>query len=306
MEKSPGRSEKIAACPACGGTRFGVWKKGSFRLSDLRPESVRITDSRYGLTWDLDRCGDCGHIFADPCPTPEFIGSLYGALEDPLYEEEAGGRTMNFRRVLARLERLRPEKGRLFDVGAATGILMNLARERGWDVDGVEPSAWAVECARARYGLAIRPGVFEEARVEPASVDAVTMVDLIEHTARPYDALCRAAEILRPGGFLCLVTPDILSTAARLAGRTWWHFRPAHLAYFTRESLDALFRRTGFTVVRRRSYSWTFSARYLASRKKALRPLLRSRRLSSFLGAIPVRLSLGDSFEIYARKKGAD
>lgn len=296
--------ERVWACPACGGANLRPWKKGSIDLRTLRPEDVKITDSRYGLTWDLSVCDDCGHIFADPCPTPAFIGSLYGALEDPLYEEEAEGRAMNFRRVLSRLERLRPEKGRLFDVGAATGILMNLARERGWEVDGVEPSAWAVAFARDRYGLAVREGVFETAPVPPASVDAVTMVDLIEHTARPFDAVRRAAEVLRPGGLLCVVTPDIRSAAARLAGRTWWHFRPAHLAYFTRGSLDALFRRTGFTVVRRRSYSWTFSARYLASRKAAFRFLLRG-RMASFLGRIPIKLALGDSFEIYARKDEA-
>ncbi len=210
---------------------------------------------------------------------------------------------MNFRRVLVRIERLRPEKGRLFDVGAATGILMDLARERGWEVDGVEPSAWAVAFARDRYGLAVRAGVFETAAVPPASFDVVTMVDLIEHTARPYEALRRAAEVLRPGGLLCIVTPDIRSVAARLAGRTWWHLRPAHLAYFTRQSLDALLRRAGFAVVRRRTYSWTFSARYLASRKPAFRFLV-SGRLASFLGRIPIRLALGDSFEIYARKDG--
>jgi len=130
------------------------------------------------------------------------------------------------------------------------------------------------------------------------------MVDLIEHTARPFDAVSRAAGILRAGGLLCLVTPNVMSLAARLAGRTWWHFRPGHLAYFTRGSLDALLGRAGFEVVRRRKYSWTFSARYLASRKAASRFLLRGRLLSSFLGRIPVRLALGDSFEIYARKGG--
>jgi SAM-dependent methyltransferase len=304
MSTSPARFEKILRCPACAGTSLRSWKKGSIDASGLRPEAFLITDSHYGRTWDLSRCDDCGHMFADPCPTPAFIASLYGALEDPLYEEEAGGRAMNFRRIFVRLERLRPEKGRLFDVGAATGILMNLARERGWEVDGVEPSAWAVAFAHDRYGLAIREGVFESAAVPPDSIDAVTMVDLIEHTARPYYALRRAAEVLRPGGLICVVTPDIRSLAARLAGGAWWHLRPAHLAYFTRESLDALFRRTGFTVVRRRSYRWTFSARYLASRKPGFRFLLRG-RLSSFLGRIPIRLALGDSFEIYARKDGA-
>ena len=296
--------EKVLHCPACGGGRFRPWKKGAVDASDLRPEAFLITDHHYGLTWDLARCGDCGHVFADPCPTPAFIESLYGALRDPLYEEEAGGRAMNFRRVLVRLERLRPEKGRLFDVGAATGILMDQAKERGWEVDGVEPSAWAVAFARDRYGLAIRRGIFETAAVPAASVDVVTMVDLIEHTARPYDAVRRAADVLRPDGLLCIVTPDIRSVAARLTGRTWWHYRPAHLAYFTRRSLDALLRRAGFTVIRRRSYSWTFSARYLASRKPAFRFLARG-RLASFLGRIPIRLALGDSFEIYARKDGS-
>ncbi len=304
MNDDRGRFETVAACPACGGARLRPWKKGLIDIHALQPEDIKITDSRYGLTWDLSVCDDCGHFFADPCPTPGFIGSLYGGLEDPLYEEEAEGRAMNFRRVLARLERLRPEKGRLFDVGAATGILMNLARERGWEVNGVEPSAWAVAFARDRYGLAVREGVFETAAVPPASVDVVTMVDLIEHTARPYDVVRRAAEVLRPGGILCVVTPDIRSAAARLARGTWWHLRPAHLAYFTRGSLDALFRRTGFTVVRRRSYSWTFSAGYIASRKAAFHFLLRG-RLSSFLGRIPIRLALGDSFEIYARKDEA-
>lgn len=298
------RFERVEACPACGGAKLRPWKRGSADPRTFRPADVKITDNRYGLTWDLSVCGECGHFFADPCPTPAFIGSLYGALEDPLYEDEAAGRAMNFRRVLARLERFRPEKGRLFDVGAATGILMNLARERGWEVDGVEPSAWAVAFARDRYGLAVREGVFETSAVPPSSVDAVTMVDFIEHTARPYDAVRRAAEVLRPGGLLCVVTPDIRSAAARIAGGTWWHFRPAHLAYFTRRSMNALFARTGFTVVCRRSYSWTFSARYLASRKAAFRFLLRG-RLSSFLGRIPIRLALGDSFEIYARKDEA-
>ena len=304
MSADPDRFEKIVLCPACGGPKLRPWKKGSVDASALRPEAFLITDSHYGLTWDLSLCDDCGHVFADPCPTPAFVNSLYGALEDPLYEEEAGGRARNFRRLLVRLEKLRPEKGRLFDVGAATGILMSLARERGWEVDGVEPSAWAVDFARGRYGLSVRHGVFEDAAIPPASVDVVTMVDLIEHTARPYEALRRAAEVLRPGGLLCLVTPDIRSLAARLAGKGWWHFRPAHLAYFTRGSLDALFRRTGFTVVRRRSYSWTFSARYLVSRRPALRFLVRGRP-SSFLGRIPIKLALGDSFEIYARKDEA-
>jgi len=303
MERVLELFEKTAGCPACGSMRIVPWRKGTIDAAGLRPESVRITDSAYGRTWDLARCRDCGHVFADPCPAPEFIGSLYGGVEDPLYDEETEGREKNFLQVLARLETILTDKGRLFDVGAATGILMNLARGRGWDVDGADPSAWAAATAGAKYGLAVREGLFETLALDPESVDAVTMVDFIEHTARPFDAVQKAAEILKPGGVLCLVTPSLRSVAARLAGRKWWHYRPAHLAYFTRRSLDALLGRAGFTVVRRRSYSWTFSAHYLASRKKVSRFLVRNARLAGLLKQIPVKLVLGDSFEIYARKE---
>lgn len=293
---------RAAACPACGGGDIHPWRTGTFDPARLDASTVRITDSGYGLVWDLGRCRSCGHIFADPSPAPELVDRLYGRLEDPLYDAEAEGRERNFARILDFLEKARPAKGRLLDVGAATGLLMNLARRRGWAVEGVEPSAWAVRSARERFGLDVREGVFESVPLPAAACDAVTMVDVIEHTARPADAVARAAEILKPGGILCVVTPDVRSAAARLAGRRWWHFRPAHLSYFCRRSLDALLARGGFRVFARRRYAWTFSAHYLVSRLPATRGLLRGRRAASLLRRISIKLALGDSFEIYARK----
>jgi len=293
---------RAGVCPACGGSGIQPWRKGTFDPARLDASSVKITDSGYGLVWDLGRCPACGHVFADPSPAPELVDRLYGELEDPLYDAEAAGRGRNFVRVLRFLEKTRPAKGLLLDVGAATGILMDLARRRGWAVEGVEPSAWAVRTARKRYGLEVREGVFEFVPLPAAAYDAVTMVDVIEHTARPADAVARAAEVLKPGGILCVVTPDVRSFAARLAGRRWWHFRPAHLSYFSRRSLDALLAWAGFRVFARRRYAWTFSAHYLASRLPATRPILRGRRTASLLRRISIKLALGDSFEIYARK----
>ena len=296
------RFVRQTACPVCESAVFRPWRKGTFDAAELDAEAVKITDSHYGRVWDLSRCGRCGHTFADPSPAPEFVDALYSRVQDPAYDDEAAGRARNFTRLLRRLESLRPERGSLCDVGAATGILMDLARRRGWNVEGVEPSGWAVATARVKHGLVVRQGVFETADVPPASFDAVTMVDLIEHTARPRDTVAKAAEVLKTGGVLCLVTPDLRSPAARLAGRRWWHFRPAHLAYFSRRGLEILLERAGFTVVARRRYAWTFSAHYLALRLPLVRAVAGGRKTASFLRRIPIKLALGDSFEIYARK----
>jgi 2-polyprenyl-3-methyl-5-hydroxy-6-metoxy-1,4-benzoquinol methylase len=294
--------EPVADCPACGGVHLKAARRGTLDVSALNADAVKITDSEYGKVWDLSLCLDCGHLFADPAPKPAFIVSLYQNVEDPLYDAEAEGRSKNFRPILTRLAKLAPGKGRLFDVGAATGILLDLARRDGWDVDGIDASAWAARWAAERYGIPLRQGSFEEAEVPAGSCQALTMVDLIEHTPRPRAAVAKAASILAPGGVLCIVTPDIHSPLARLAGHRWWHLRPGHLAYFSRASLDALLGSAGFRVVLRKRYAWTFSAHYLVSRFPALGRFAASRR-ASFLKRIPIRLALGDSFEIYAVKE---
>ena len=135
-------------CPVCASFSLVSYKKATFDYFRLNRDQIKITDSDYGKIWDLTRCQNCSHIFANPFPSQDFIRSLYVTTEDPLYEEEAKGRSKNFAKILSFLDKTFPERGVLFDVGAATGILLNLARERGWQVEGIEPSVWAVHLAR--------------------------------------------------------------------------------------------------------------------------------------------------------------
>ena len=293
---------RVEMCPICSSPRLRPYKKGTFDYALLKKDQIKITDSEYGKVWDLSECRDCGHIFADPCPRPEFIFSLYSQVEDPAYDEEAEGRSRNFLRILASLEKLLPARGRLFDVGAATGILLRLAQERGWSAEGIEASEWAVAFAAENYAIRLNQGFFEEAPLAPCSYQAVTMVDFIEHTPTPREAVAKANKILAPGGILCLVTPDIHSRAARLAGMRWWHLRPGHLAYFSLPSLKKLLSEAGFEIVKRKKYAWTFSAYYVLSRIKTFGILTKNRHAASFLKRIQLKLALGDSFEIYAKK----
>jgi SAM-dependent methyltransferase len=302
MKETEARFLTLTACPACTSPDIRSHKKGTFS-GRLTQDEIKITDSQYGKTWDLSICGRCEHLFANPCPTAEYMTSLYSRVEDPLYDEEAAGRSKNFLRLLRRLEKLVPEKGELFDVGAATGILLDLARSRGWEPAGIEPSSWAVRSAAEQHGLRLIEGTLETVSLPEDRFAAVTMVDFIEHTPLPFEAMRKARAILRPAGILVLVTPDIHSRAARLAGRRWWHLRPGHLAFFSRRSIDALLGRAGFSVVAERRYAWTFSVHYLLSRKPALQARLRDSRGASFLKRIPIKLALGDSFEIYAMKE---
>lgn len=268
----------------------------------MNEEHIKITDSDYGKTWDLSLCQNCSYIFANPCPSSNLIRSLYSKCEDPLYEEEAEGRSKNFAGILSVLDKMFPQRGILLDVGAATGIFLDIARKKGWQTEGIDPSAWAVRFAREKYHLELIEGVFEEAALEENAYTSVTMLDFIEHIAHPFDAAAKAHEIISPGGVLCLVTPDIGSLAARVMGGKWWHFRPGHLGYFNKKSLEELLNRSGFQIIKQRKYSWTFSLHYLLSRRRKLRFLLKNQALTSFWKKISIKLALRDSLEVYARK----
>lgn len=287
----------------CFCSTYFPYRKRTFDPSRLNRDQIKITDSDYGKIWGLSRCDSCTHVFANPCPSQDFIQSLYSEIEDSLYQAEARGRSKNFIRILSALEKIHPGRGRLLDVGAATGILLDIARERGWETEGIEPSSWAVKLAKEEYDIELQKGIFENATLPKNHYTAVTMVDFIEHISHPNQAILKAHEILSADGTLCLVTPDINSLTARIMGGKWWHFRPAHLGYFTQKSLDCLLRRNGLYIVKRRKYSWTFSVYYLLTRRPKLKYLLRNSTLASFLKKIPVKLALQDSFEIYAKKE---
>jgi len=303
MNEGPSHFEKLQHCPVCTSADITSFRKRTFDIGTLTEENIMITDSDYGKIWDLDRCKSCTHVFANPTPSPEFIQALYAKTKDPDYEEESLGRGKNFQRILAALGKTHPQKGTLLDVGAATGILMCLAREKGWDPDGVEPSSWAVDVAKNKYNLTLMEGSLETVILERGSYTAVTLVDFIEHISQPNEALSKIHETLKPGGTLCLVTPDIQSLAARAMGKGWWHFRPGHLAYFSKKSLLTLLERSGFTVLKWKRYAWTFSAHYLLSRIFLLKFFVKNPRMALFWKKIPIKLALRDSFEVYAKKE---
>ncbi|MCP2604651.1 class I SAM-dependent methyltransferase [Candidatus Aminicenantes bacterium AH-873-B07] len=295
--------KKAIICPLCQSNNVKFLRKGNIKLENLSPNDIKITDSQYGKFWDLAICNKCDYVFSPHPPPEKTIYSLYQKIEDPAYDEEAENRSLNFLRILSFLEKLRPEKGKLFDVGAATGILLSLAKKRGWEIDGVEPSHWAVNYALNKYGINIRKGIFEKIELPANYYDVVTMIDLLEHIPYPIVGIEKAYRVLKKKGILCIVTPDIKSFMARLFGKKWWHFRPAHLSYFSKRSLQYLLKKSGFEIIKERRYVWTFSLYYLLSRLKIFTPLLKSHKMYSFFKKIPLKLALGDSLEIYASKK---
>jgi len=289
----------IDRCPLCQSPRIALFKKGTIVPENISSADFKITDSHYGSRWTFYSCRDCGFVFANPAPAKATIAEFYASLADEEYSQEDEGRGRNFSTVLKRLRPYAPPGSRLLDVGAASGIFLNLARKAGFQVTGIEPSAALVADAEKLFGLKLFCGTVEQF-IANEKFAVITVLDVLEHVTDPGDFLTVLSRVLAPGGMLVIVTPDISSLAARIMGGRWWHYRVAHLNFFNRRSLARILGDRGFTIVLRKRFAWNFSVYYLLTR---LLPFLKGRALQKPLKKLHLKLQLCDSWEIYARKK---
>jgi 2-polyprenyl-3-methyl-5-hydroxy-6-metoxy-1,4-benzoquinol methylase len=289
----------IDRCPLCQSPRIALFKRGTIVPENISAADFKITDSHYGSRWTFFSCRDCGFVFANPAPAQETIAQFYASLADEEYSQEDEGRGRNFSTILKRLRPYMPPGSRLLDVGAASGIFLNLARNAGFQVTGIEPSAALAADAEKLFGMKLFCGTVEQF-IANEKFAVITVLDVLEHVTDPSDFLTVLSRFLAPGGMLVIVTPDISSLAARIMGGRWWHYRVAHINFFNRRSLARILGDRGFAVVLRKRFAWNFSVYYLMTR---LLPFLKGKALQKPLKKLHLKLQLCDSWEIYARKK---
>jgi SAM-dependent methyltransferase len=216
-----------------------------------------------GRHGDLLRCRQCGAVEQPSLPGGVDLHGLYRDMRDSSYLSEEVGRRATAARLLGLIAEHVPS-GRLLDIGCGFGLLLDEARSRGYETLGIELSRDAAAHARGALGLDVREIPLEEVD-DPDGFDVVTLVDVLEHLEDPVGGIARCAGLLRPGGVLCVATPDPSSLAARLAGSRWWGYVPAHTCLLPRRTLRELLGAQGLVVSTDVPLVRTFALRRWAS-----------------------------------------
>ncbi|MFA5890215.1 MAG: class I SAM-dependent methyltransferase [Actinomycetota bacterium] len=214
------------------------------------------------------RCRACGVYFADPRPKPEQTGELHtdayyagGARPDEDVHEAASNEVAAYRS--RELLELLGRPGRLLDVGCGTGFFLAAARDVGWQVQGVEPSAAAANHASAVFGVPVWEGFLEEAQFPDGSFDVITLIHVLEHLPDPRSLIKESRRLLAPGGILRIAVPNargLLYAAYNIVhrlrgryGRTKFScslFPPFHVFAWDAGSLRTLLEMEGFAIQR--------------------------------------------------------
>ncbi len=258
--------------------------------------------------WDIRVCWRCGLAWLDPRPGPEAISVLYAgysthALDTTLHVFAGVPAAIGNAVLAARLgyrelsqgwlhlalgwlaSRLpivyesvqldvmgltASRRGRLIDVGCGNGTFLARMRCLGWTVAGVEPDPEAVRIARDHFGLSVFQGTLAEAKLPEASADVITMHHVLEHVFDPVDLLAECYRILRPGGLLILVTPNLKSLSRYLFQSYWrgWEV-PRHVFIFSPGAIKRCLGQAGLRIVT----LWTSvrTARWMWEESRALK-----------------------------------
>ncbi len=286
-------------CYLCGGSDLALRHaaRGEVAGDHAAYRCTSFGHHRHGPIWG---CESCGLLFQWPLPHPTDLVEAYGAVEDPLYLAEKDNRYLTFRRAVRLLG---PARGRrLLDVGAYCGYFVDVAREAGFEAEGLELSRWAAEHARG-LGLLVHRETLAERAGGGGRYDVLTLWDVLEHLADPRAELEAARSLLAPGGRLYLSTIDAGSPVARLLGARWPWLMEMHLFYFDRSTLPALLEEVGFRVMERRAYTHTVSLDYLLRKVAASFPgagPIAAALRRALPGRWPVPVNLGDNMMVTA------
>jgi SAM-dependent methyltransferase len=274
-----------AACRVCAGElTLRVSGNGHTPVAQAFAPSLHET-GRHG---DLLECVECGTV-QQVLPTGDELHDLYRDVDDEAYLAEETGRRATAAHLLDLIGEHVPA-GRLLDVGCGHGLLLDEARARGYDVVGLELSRAAARHARDVLGLDVRE-LPVESFIDLDGFDVVVLADVLEHLDDPVAAVERCAGLLRPGGVLCVVTPDPSSVTARVAGRRWWGYVPAHACLLPRATLRELVSARGLVISTDVPLVRSFSARcWTAGLAERLGPARRP--LEALAARMPERASL--------------
>ena len=90
------------------------------------------------------------------------------------------------------------------ELGCAHGGFVALMQWAGFTARGLELSPWIVKFAEQTFGIPMLLGPIEDQPIEPASLDVIALMDVLEHLPDPVGTMAHCLRLLKPDG----ITPD--------------------------------------------------------------------------------------------------
>jgi len=263
----------IQVCPQCTSGR------------SQRFQRITVTRGPAAGDYELRKCEACALIFVEPRLDDSILARLY---DEDFYFSTGWALRGISELVFRQIQRTRQRRvqrfvrsGALLDIGSGDGRFVHHMASEGWQATGLDfsPAAQALARAQGGGGRFLCGSIFDH-EFAPASIDVVTLWQVLEHIGETREFLERTHDLMRPGGVFVAAVPNIEGLSARLTGERWWGLDvPRHLVHFSPRTLHNALEHAGFTVLRvnhlsmqydpygllHSSLDWVFTRRHFLS-----------------------------------------
>jgi SAM-dependent methyltransferase len=209
-----------------------------------------------GKMFPIWECGSCSVRFTQDVPSEEEIGPYYLSDDYISHTETKKGFinrayhtvrtfTLQQKRKLVSCS-TRQQTGSVLDIGCGTGAFLQVMKEKGWTVQGLEPDPGAREIAEKRGVPVLPTGALSSLN---KNYEAITMWHVLEHVHNLHGYLEAIAQLLTEDSRLFVAVPNYTSPDAVHYGKCWAAYDvPRHLYHFSPASVGPLMKLHGLEI----------------------------------------------------------
>lgn len=217
---------------------------------------------------EYGRCDDCGtlvfkeEVAAETLLVNDDDSDFYGKQYWLKHQHDSFGYPSIHQRVrsdlternlhwLLSLLRYCQPPGRVMELGCSHGSFVALLDHAGFEASGVEMSPWVVQFGRETFGVPVIQGPLESLDLPDASLDAIALMDVLEHLPDPKATMGHCLRLLKPDGLLLIQTPEFKQemtypSLVETQSRFLENLKPVeHLYLFSQESVTRFFHELG-------------------------------------------------------------
>ncbi len=239
-------SENITICPVCNHDTFSPYNSAKdYTVS--------------GEVFTLIQCSACQFIITSPRPAKNSIARYY--LSDDYISHSGKSKTLFDKIYLTARKFTLKWKHQLIadhsthaqailDYGCGTGEFLKHMKNRGWQIEGVEPAANARTKANEQLGNAVSETL---QTVKLQSFNIITLWHVLEHIHDLNDTIQHLKHLLAKDGKMIIAVPNPKSHDSQNYQNNWAGYDvPRHLWHFTQSTMDALLKKNGLKIVETR------------------------------------------------------
>ena len=185
----------IRKCPLCNG--------------DTSKEAFKIDGFSY------HECSHCDSLYTKPHLRDGVLDALYSDGTYQVYQDNLVKKGKEIRKGILEERKFFQIKNfidkdsvpSLLDIGCGSGTFLDVCKQNGWQVEGVDPSPLASKSVFENYNIEVHQGDFNKIKLNK-TFDVVTLWGVLEHMSDPIATIKKVKELLNNDGIFVFEVPS--------------------------------------------------------------------------------------------------